>query len=224
MGRVFGCVVSTVSLVVAVALSPYVVEGVDAFVNRFPESASWLRPVAWVTVVASVFGLCLLVSFGWARAASLLRFWGTRVRRRKQIVKHNQFMQLVAQFVRAAARLRKELSQEKVFDGRTLAHHVQTDEKCRRLLEYICRGPSISLLAMQDGYEIEGELADITAQHYDVEVREELVPAGSRTEEEKIKAARFGARCVDMLASRFQRGLAEKREALSQGGLRKEYR
>lgn len=216
MGKVFGSVASALSLLAAVLLSPYPIGAVEWFVGRFPTSASWLRPVVWVLLGAGVFLCCLLLSYAWEKIGG----WRSSRAEKAALVRQGEVLDhvrsLVREFSKQMSRFYTELSQESSPDSEALSHHMETDEMCYRLLNIIRYGPNVSLQDLSDGYETERELVDTTVQHYEVELRHEL--RAQRTERQRISAATYGAKCVDLLAFRIARGLAAKRAALRPGG------
>ncbi len=202
MQKVSTAVLSTLSFVTAVALSPYMVRLVEWFVGHFPGDSAWVRPVAWLVLVAVLFSLALGLSAVWQK---MVRYRSAK-RGKRRLAQERTMLRaldkLLAEFARLVSRFYMELEQEKSPDSDSLTQHIATDDVCYDALRIIRLGPGVSMAHLANGYWTEREMADTTWQHYEVELRYPL--RGSGTAKDRISKAKYGARCVDLLTSRMR--------------------
>ena len=209
MGKVFASVATVLSLLVAVALSPYVIGFVEWFAGRFGPAAAWIRVTMWVLLAGGLFGICYFV----AVVLNCFREWRRRARRVRLLKIHEPVQQLFAKFGQKIRRFATEWAGEAAPDADALRQHMESDNMCLDLLRAIRYGPKVSLARLRDGYDTERELFDTLVQHYEIELKGQL-RSPQRTPGQRISSAAFGAQCVDLLADRVGALLDKKANSL----------
>ena len=202
--RSFGRTVGVTSLFLGVVFSTQVVGAADQVTGWFRSPSGWVRWTVLVVMGLLVVGSCWMIGRLTDLAGQWRRNRFERVREAECNRKHDHICELTDSFLWQIRRFWTELAIEKLPDHKSLRQHLESDTNCLKSLEIMQRGCPISFRDLDGEYDAERELFQAAVDHYRQELSSML--RAKQTPRERIAAAAFGAKCVELLATQM-RGL-----------------